>query len=174
MLGTAATVSGIVLLLALKPHSAPAPALAHAAVPASSQPPSSSAPKASGGGSKASGGSKANGGGSKASGGAKANGTPRTSSPQRTQTVTGDTVQTDYGPVQVRVTLVGGRITGVTALQSPSGNPRSEEIASYSIPQLTREAIAAQSAHIDAVSGASYTSAGYSQSLQSALDRAGG
>jgi uncharacterized protein with FMN-binding domain len=160
MLGTAATVSGIVLLLALKPHSAPAPALAHATVPASSQPSPSSAPKASSG--------------SKASGSSKTNGTSKTSSPQRTETVTGDTVQTDYGPVQVRVTLVGGRITGVTALQSPSGNPRSEEIASYSIPQLTREAIAAQSAHIDAVSGASYTSAGYTQSLQSALDRAGG
>ncbi|WP_269854974.1 FMN-binding protein [Streptomyces sp. RPT161] len=142
VLGAAATVSGIVLLLALKPHSAPPPALAHATVPAGPRPSSSGAPGASG--------------------------------PKHTGTVTGDTEQTDYGPVQVQVTLANGRITGVTALQTPSDNPRDQEIASYAIPQLTREAIAAQSAHIDAVSGASYTSAGYIQSLQSALDRAGG
>jgi uncharacterized protein with FMN-binding domain len=145
VLGAAATVSGIVLLLALKPHSAPAPALAHATAPTSPQT-SSTGPRAKGG----------------------------TPTAKRTGTVTGSTVQTDYGPVQVQVTLAGGRITGVTALQTPSDNPRDQEIASYAVPQLTREAIAAQSAHIDAVSGASYTSQGYIQSLQSALDRAGG
>ncbi|GAA1907399.1 FMN-binding protein [Streptantibioticus ferralitis] len=150
VLGAAATVSGIVLLLALKPHSAPAPALAHATAPTS--PPTSSA-------------------------GAPSTGAPSkggTAPAKRTGTVTGSTVQTDYGPVQVQATFANGRITGVTALQTPSDNPRDQEIASYAVPQLTREAIAAQSAHIDAVSGASYTSAGYIQSLQSALDRAGG
>ncbi|MEV5081306.1 FMN-binding protein [Streptomyces sp. NPDC056159] len=89
-----------------------------------------------------------------------------------TRTVTGETMQTRWGPVQVRVTLAGGRITDVTALAQPSGNPRDREISGYAIPQLRREALAAQSASIDTVSGATYTSDGYRRSLQSALDAA--
>jgi uncharacterized protein with FMN-binding domain len=88
--------------------------------------------------------------------------------------VDGDTVQTDYGPVQVRITLTGGKLTAVTVLQVPQESPRDQEIAGFAVPQLTQEALAAQSAHIDAVSGATYTSEGYVQSLQSALDKAGG
>ncbi|WP_330455592.1 FMN-binding protein [Streptomyces sp. NBC_00820] len=87
---------------------------------------------------------------------------------------TGDTVDTPYGPVQVRITLRGGRLTGVTALRTPDGNPRDREIASYAVPRLTGEALDAQSARIDAVSGATYTSGGYVRSLQSALDKASG
>jgi uncharacterized protein with FMN-binding domain len=73
----------------------------------------------------------------------------------------------------VRVTLKNGKITDVTAVSYPTDNPRDQEINSYAIPQLRREALAAQSAQIDSVSGASYTSDGYKQSLQSALDSAG-
>jgi uncharacterized protein with FMN-binding domain len=86
--------------------------------------------------------------------------------------VTGDTVQTRFGPVQVQVTLTGTRISAVTVLQVPTENPRDQEIAQYAVPQLTQEAITAQSASIDTVSGATYTSEGYVQSLQSALDKA--
>ena len=56
---------------------------------------------------------------------------------------------------------------------APEDNPRDEEISGFAIPQLTQEALAAQSARIDTVSGATYTSEGYLQSLQSALDKAG-
>jgi uncharacterized protein with FMN-binding domain len=87
---------------------------------------------------------------------------------------TGSIIDTPYGPVQVAATLAHGRLTAVTVLQVPRGTGRDQEIASYSLPRLTREALGAQSARIDAVSGASYTSAGYINSLQSALDQAHG
>ncbi|MET8614280.1 MULTISPECIES: FMN-binding protein [Streptomyces] len=96
------------------------------------------------------------------------------SSPGASKTVTGPTVQTRWGPVQVRVTVQGGRLTDVTAVQYPTDNPHDREIDSYALPQLRREALAAQSARIDMVSGATYTSTGYRQSLQSALDQAHG
>ncbi|MFJ9672443.1 FMN-binding protein [Streptomyces sp. NPDC101221] len=92
---------------------------------------------------------------------------------QGTQVLTGDAAQTQYGPVQVRVTVSGGKITDVEALQAPKGG-RSDRITADAVPKLDRAAVAAGSADIDAVSGATYTSAGYKQSLQSALDRAGG
>ncbi|MGW6919688.1 FMN-binding protein [Streptomyces sp. NPDC054950] len=139
VLASAATVSGMVLLLSLKPHTTPT-----VAGLASSPAPSSS--------SGASSGSAATG----------------------TQSLTGDSVQTRWGPVQVRVTLKGGKLTDVTAVTYPQENPRDQQINAYAIPQLTREALTAQSADIDTVSGATYTSDGYRQSLQSALDSASG
>ncbi|MEV7202499.1 FMN-binding protein [Streptomyces griseoluteus] len=93
---------------------------------------------------------------------------------KRSGTFTGDTLNTPYGPVQVRVTVSGGKLTAVTAVRVPDANPRDREIAAYAVPRLTGEALDAQSARIDAVSGATYTSGGYIRSLQSALDRAGG
>ncbi|MFD8227667.1 FMN-binding protein [Streptomyces massasporeus] len=89
------------------------------------------------------------------------------------QTLTGDVAQTQYGPVQVRVTVAGGKITKAEAVQAPKGG-RSDQITSSSVPRLNQAAVAAGNAQIDAVSGATYTSAGYKQSLQSALDQAGG
>ncbi|MCF1646732.1 FMN-binding protein [Streptomyces indiaensis] len=89
------------------------------------------------------------------------------------QTLTGDVAQTQYGPVQVRVTVAGGKITKAEAVQAPKGG-RSDQITSSSVPRLNQAAVAAGSADIDAVSGATYTSAGYKKSLQSALDQAGG
>jgi uncharacterized protein with FMN-binding domain len=74
--------------------------------------------------------------------------------------------------VQVAAILTKGKITSVKVLQAPDENGRDRQIASYALPRLTQEALGAQSAHVDAVSGASYTSEGYIQSLQSALDRA--
>lgn len=87
-------------------------------------------------------------------------------------TVTGDRVQTRWGPVTVRITVEGGRITAAEAVDVPSGNRRDEEINAYAVPVLQRETVAAQGAGIDAVSGATVTSEGYISSLQSAIDRA--
>jgi uncharacterized protein with FMN-binding domain len=86
-------------------------------------------------------------------------------------TFTGAVVQDPYGQVQVQVTLVGGKITAVTVLQLPSQG-RSGFISQSVAPILQGEAISAQSAKIDTVSGATYTSEAYAQSLQSALDQA--
>ncbi|MFD8143711.1 FMN-binding protein [Streptomyces sp. NPDC059708] len=91
----------------------------------------------------------------------------------RTGEFTGDVVDTRYGPVQVAVTLAQGHITAVHVLRVPSERGRDREIAARAVPRLTEEALGAQSASIDAVSGASYTSEGYIRSLQSALDEAG-
>ena len=82
-------------------------------------------------------------------------------------------VSTRYGNVELKVTIAVGKITSVEAVQVPSGDPKSSEISNYAVPQLTQSALTAQSASIDAVSGATYTSAGYKTALQSALDRAG-
>lgn len=89
-----------------------------------------------------------------------------------TRTVTGPTVQTRYGPVQVQLTLDGSRIVAARAVQSPGGDPRSRQINASAVPALIKETVDAQSAHLDAVSGATYTSEGYMSSLQSALDQA--
>jgi uncharacterized protein with FMN-binding domain len=91
----------------------------------------------------------------------------------QTRTVTGKVAQTQYGPVQVRITVSGGRITAASAVQAPEGGLSSQKTA-LAVPRLNQEAVAAGTADIDAVSGATYTSTGYKQSLQSALDQAGG
>ncbi|MEV6588779.1 FMN-binding protein [Streptomyces acidicola] len=134
LLASAATVSGIVLLLTLKPSSDPTAAG------------ESVAPQGSAG-------AQAIGNG-------------------QTQTLTGDVEQTEYGPVQVRITVSGGKITKADAVQKPEGG-RSTQISGDSVPKLNEAAVAAGSAEIDAVSGATYTSAGYKKSLQSAIDKAG-
>ena len=89
-----------------------------------------------------------------------------------TKTVTGSVAQTQWGPVQVQLSISNGTITKVTVLQYPNGNSRDVELANYSLPILIKETIQSQSAQIDMVSGATYTSTGYIQSLQSALDQA--
>ena len=93
--------------------------------------------------------------------------------PAAARTVTGTVASTQYGPMQVQVTLAGTKITKVTVLQRTDDGAESDQIDANAIPKLTSETLAAQSARIDTVSGASYTSSGYIQSLQSALDRAG-
>jgi uncharacterized protein with FMN-binding domain len=87
--------------------------------------------------------------------------------------VTGDVAQTRWGPVQVAVSVAGGKVTDVQVVEYPNSNPRDAEINSYALPILIDETKSAQSADIDMVSGATVTSEGYIQSLQSALDQAG-
>lgn len=87
-------------------------------------------------------------------------------------TTTGAVVTTRFGPVQVKVTIAGGAITDVVALQLPSRDGHSQRIAELAEPILRQEALQAQSANIDLLSGATYTSEAYAESLQSALDNA--
>lgn len=86
--------------------------------------------------------------------------------------VNGAAVDTQFGPVQVQITVKGGRIVAATAINYPQSGGRDQEINSYAIPVLQKETVAAQSVKIDTVSGATYTSQGYLASLQSALDAA--
>jgi uncharacterized protein with FMN-binding domain len=88
-------------------------------------------------------------------------------------TATGDAVPTQYGDAQVRVTVRDGRIVALDALQLQGNDPRSVEISSSAAPILQQEVLSAQSTNVDAVSGASFTSASYLQSAQSALDKLG-
>jgi uncharacterized protein with FMN-binding domain len=88
------------------------------------------------------------------------------------KTYTGSVAQTRWGPVQVSITVSGGKITDVGVPTYPSNNGRDVEINSYALPILRQETLQKQSADIDAVSGATVTSDGYKESLQSALDAA--
>jgi uncharacterized protein with FMN-binding domain len=155
------TAAGLAALLSFKTHSVAA------ADPAPSAPaPSATTPQAASS--------------SMGSAAAKASTTPKagtttqasTATQAATRTLTGTVASTQYGPMQVQVTLAGTKITKVTVLQRTDDGSESDQIDSTAIPMLTSETLAAQSAHIDAVSGASYTSSGYIQSLQSALDKA--
>ena len=87
---------------------------------------------------------------------------------------TGQDVFTQFGDVQVKITISGGRIADVQAVQLPFDRPRSAEISQFAAPQLHDEVLQAQSAQIDTLSGATYTSDAYAQSVQAALDQAHG
>ena len=91
-----------------------------------------------------------------------------------TQKIDGAVVATQFGDVQVRLIESGSTITDVQALQLPFDRRRSAEISQFVEPILHSEALQAQSAQIDVISGATYTSEAYSESLQSALDHAHG
>src|SRR4051794_19229298 len=88
-------------------------------------------------------------------------------------TVTGTVADTRWGPVQVQITVADGSITDVAVVQYPNSNGKDQEINARALPILIQETLKAQSASIDMVSGATYTSDGYLTSLQSALDQAG-
>lgn len=100
--------------------------------------------------------------------------TPATSPPTtaaQTRTIAGDPIDNQYGTVQVQVTLQGNQITNIVALQMPDSHQRSVEISQQAAPILQQEVLQAQSAQIDIVSGATFTSDSWAQSLQGALDR---
>ncbi len=158
LLAVVSTVAALVLLLSFKTH----PLDAGAAPPAAIGPVS---PGAATGESQSAGESSASAANSDASSGAS---TPATTA----KSYTGNAVQTPYGPVEVKITVRSGKIVGVTAVEYPTTDPRDAQINAYAIPALDSEATVAQSAKIDVVSGATYTSEGYISSLQSALDKA--
>lgn len=97
---------------------------------------------------------------------------PTSPAPATTRTLTGDPIDNQFGTVQVRVTMRGNQITAVQALQMPYDHQQSAYISQQAEPYLRQEALAAQSANIQIVSGATYTSESYAQSLQSALSKA--
>jgi uncharacterized protein with FMN-binding domain len=157
VLAFGSTVVGLIMLLSFRSHTA-APAAAGVSAsgndPAPASSPATAAPMP---------------GATKARPTAPAGGSSGMSGPK---VVTGDVISSPYGPSQVAVTLTAGKITKVTILQHTDDGQNSKEIDGNALPKLTAETLAAQSAQIDAVSGASYTSAGYIKSLQSALDKA--
>jgi uncharacterized protein with FMN-binding domain len=95
------------------------------------------------------------------------------SSTKGAKVATGDAIPTRYGNAQVRVTVAGGKITKIEALQLQGNDPKSVEISTSAEPLLRQSALTKQTAAIDAVSGATFTSASYEASLQSALDKLG-
>jgi uncharacterized protein with FMN-binding domain len=154
ILALSGTIAGLAMLLSFKSHSTTPNAAAAAGTPGTASP-------AQAGGSTSATGSR-----------------PGVASPappagrQHSRTVTGAAASTPYGPMQIRLTLTGQRITKVTILQRTNDGAESNQIDSSAIPKLTSETLTAQNGRIDAVSGATYTSAGYTKSLQSALDQA--
>ena len=192
----AATVAGLVVLLSLKTTQAKAPrpaALSGVTPGDSSTPLNSSAPASSAPVSSAPAGapqpstaapSSSAATASKVSPSAKVSPTPTkpaakpTPKPSSTtKTVTGSAVTVGegrrvFGIVQVRLTLTNGKITAATAIQFPQNDSHSAELSQFSIPTLSQEVLSAQGASIDAVSGATYTSNAYAQSVQAALDAA--
>ncbi|WP_371483348.1 FMN-binding protein [Kitasatospora sp. NBC_00315] len=162
VLASSVTAAGVVLLLSLKPHgSASAQAVPIIGSDTGGGSPAPTAPVTPGPSPSA------------ASGGSSPSAAAAPSTAAGTRTVTGNAVDTRYGPVQVRITLNGSRITRAEVLQYPSEGRRDLEINQFALPRLNQETVSAQSAHVDAVSGATYTSQGYQRSLQSALDQAG-
>ena len=115
---------------------------------------------------------------------AQSGGSPTTSGPATSATTapattvpatrsgTGQDVPYQYGDIQLKVTEQGSRITDIEIVAESATDPRSAEINSQAIPLLQQEAMSAQSANIDGVSGATFTSNAYAQALQSALDNA--
>jgi uncharacterized protein with FMN-binding domain len=100
--------------------------------------------------------------------------TTTTPTPSATRSATGESANYNYGILSVKVTVSGSKILNISiASIDDGGNPRSEYVDQQSIPLLEQEALSAQSANIQGVSGASYTSAGFEQSLQSALSKLG-
>jgi uncharacterized protein with FMN-binding domain len=160
ILAIVGTAAGLVALLSFKTHSTSAAATPPAAISGTSG--QASAPTATPSASSSSSGSSS----------PSASSAPG-SVTSTAKTVTGAVSDTMFGPVQVQITVKNGKVTAAQAVQYPQGSARDQEINSYAIPVLNQEAVSASSAHIDAVSGATYTSGGYLTSLQSALDKAG-
>jgi uncharacterized protein with FMN-binding domain len=173
IMAVVSTVAALILLLSFKTHSttslATPPAAVASTVPSAGSTPAPSASAAAPASASA-----------VAPSSATTTTTPATKTPAATKTtapttktVTGDAIDTRYGPVQVKITVTNGKLTAVQAVDYPQQERRDQEINAYAIPALDKEALAAGSAKIDNVSGATYTSDGYANSLQSALDKAG-
>jgi uncharacterized protein with FMN-binding domain len=156
VLAIVSTIAALVMLLSFKTHGLGATAAPPAAV--------GTAPGTSGASGAPGSGSSGGSGGTPAAG---------RSSPSGTATFTGDPANTRYGPVQVRLTVSGGHVSRVEAVEYPMSSSLDAQINGYAIPTLNAEARAAGSASIDMVSGATCASRGYIASLQSALAQGG-
>jgi len=157
------TVAGVAAVLALNPEVASVAAGATAPRATAAAPSAATAPAAGSG--SASSGSTSNG--------SRSNGSTSSGSTAATTTVAGSTVDVGYGTVQVQATLEGGRIVNIQALALPQNDGHSARISQQAFPMLVQQALAAQSSQISGVSGASYTSYGFVESLKAALLSAG-
>lgn len=162
------TAAGLVAVLTFHAREPSLPSVGATSASASS---TSTGTSASGGATTAGGSSGSSGSGSDGTttSGSSISGTASTG----TKTATGNAIDTQYGAAQVKVTVTDGKITDVVALQLQGNDPKSVQISSSAEPILKQSALEQQSAAIDAVSGASVTSASYEASLQSALDKLG-
>jgi uncharacterized protein with FMN-binding domain len=165
LLAIVGTVAGLVMLLSFKTHvtaTGPLHALPSAALPGAA---TSSAPT--------SGTSSSSAAPPDPSATSSAATPSSTAAAAAARTIPGQAIQTRYGVVQVQVVVSGKQIQNVSFLQLTADDPHSQEINDQAGPILLQETLTAQSSHIDTISGATYTSEGYLQSLQSALDQAG-
>jgi uncharacterized protein with FMN-binding domain len=162
ILAVTGTIAGLVALLSFKSH-VPSSPLAATASGSGSGTSSGASPAAS---------SSAKGGGqTEVVPGAFPQGSIAKNLPAGETAVDGKVASTAYGPVQIQLIKRSGKIVKVAVLVQPTNTLHDVQIGEFAFPKLISETLTAQDAKIDAVSGASYTSAGYIQSLQSALDK---
>jgi hypothetical protein len=166
ILAVTGTIAGLVALLSFKSHVPSSPVAATAAGPGGGSS-SSSAPAAS----SASSSPPKGGGQSEAAPGAFPQGSLAGTLSAGETAVNGKVASTSYGPVQIQLIERSGKIVKVAVLVQPLNTLNDIQIGKFAFPKLISETLTAQDAKIDAVSGATYTSAGYVQSLQSALDK---
>jgi uncharacterized protein with FMN-binding domain len=117
-------------------------------------------------------GTSGSAGSSGASGTSSSSGSTGSSGSSASGTYKGTAVQTRFGPVQVQITVANGKITDVTALQLTNTDGKSIQISNRAAPLLKSKVLAAQSADVQTVSGATITSDAYLTSLQAAIDAA--
>jgi len=163
ILAVTGTIAGLVALLSFKSHVPSAPVAATAGGPGGTS--SSSAPSSSSSSSSSSGGQ------TEVVPGAFPQGSIARNLPAGEAAVDGKVASTAYGPVQIQLIERSGKIVKVAVLVQPTNTLHDVQIGEFAFPKLISETLAAQSSKIDAVSGATYTSAGYVKSLQSALDK---
>ena len=160
VLAVTGTIAGLVALLSFKSHVPSVPVAATAG--------------GSGGGSSSSsspGGQTASSGQTTTVPGEFPQGSLAKNLPAGETAVDGNVASTSYGPVQIQLIERNSKIVKVAVLEQPANTLHDIQIGAFAFPKLSSETLAAQNGKIDAVSGASYTSAGYIQSLQSALDK---
>ena len=159
ILAVTGTIAGLVALLSFKSHvpSAPVAATAGGSGGAAASSPSSS--------------SSSGGGQTEVVPGAFPQGSIAKNLPPGETSVDGKVANTAYGPVQIQLIKKDSKIVKVAVLVQPTNTLHDVQIGEFAFPKLISETLAAQNGKIDAVSGATYTSAGYIQSLQSALDK---
>jgi hypothetical protein len=156
ILAVTGTIAGLVALLSFKSHVPSAPV---AATTGGTGGTSASSPSSSGGGQ------------TEVVPGAFPQGSIAKNLPAGETAVNGKVASTSYGPVQIQLIKRNGKIVKVAVLVQPTNTLNDVQIGKFAFPKLISETLAAQNGKIDAVSGATYTSAGYVQSLQSALDK---
>lgn len=164
ILAVTGTIAGLVALLSFKSHVPSSPLAATASGPGGGMSSAGASPSPS---------SSAKGGGqTEVVPGAFPQGSIAQNLPAGETAVDGKVANTSYGPVQIQLIKRSGKIVKVAVLVQPTNTLHDVQIGEFAFPKLISETLAAQDAKIDAVSGASYTSAGYIQSLQSALNKA--